>query len=236
MTTTFVINPNQSIDDSPKKFIGLSTDTKPTVASHSGLPVPTTGSEFWEYDTGDIYITYDGTNWSKKTAFRLVRVSRTKALIGGTYVAKDVLSESATNNVGTSWVFSDVVAQNGGSGVIIKAVVVSETTNITPRISLLLYNAVPTCELDDNAANNAPKHADLDNYMGRLDFPALQASDFGTNNDSAQQIVPGSYQGIPLSFICATADKNLYGVSVTWDAFTQVAGDDLSFYLEIERA
>jgi len=38
-----------------KHFIGLSTDTKPT-----GVPI---GSDFWAYDTGVLFVTYDGTNW-----------------------------------------------------------------------------------------------------------------------------------------------------------------------------
>ena len=48
------------------KFIGASTDTKPTIASHSGLPDPVVGSTFYEYDTGLLYTTYDGTNWVVK--------------------------------------------------------------------------------------------------------------------------------------------------------------------------
>lgn len=38
-------------------YTGLSTDTKP-------MDVPV-GSRFFEYNTKDRYITYDGTNWSK---------------------------------------------------------------------------------------------------------------------------------------------------------------------------
>jgi len=38
-----------------KRFIGLSTDTKPT-----GVPP---GSYFWCHDTGTLLKTYDGTNW-----------------------------------------------------------------------------------------------------------------------------------------------------------------------------
>lgn len=44
-----------------KKFVGLSTDTKPT----TGIPA---GSTFYEYDTGVLFICYDGTNWSPKSA------------------------------------------------------------------------------------------------------------------------------------------------------------------------
>lgn len=48
------------------KFIGASTDTKPTIASHTSLPEPVVGSTFYEYDTNNLYITYDGTNWVQK--------------------------------------------------------------------------------------------------------------------------------------------------------------------------
>ena len=43
---------------STHRFIGLSTDTKDT-----GVPI---GSTWHEYDTGLLYITYDGTNWVEK--------------------------------------------------------------------------------------------------------------------------------------------------------------------------
>lgn len=45
------------------KYIGASTDTKPTQAApQTGAP-PQIGSTFLEHDTGLLYITYDGTNW-----------------------------------------------------------------------------------------------------------------------------------------------------------------------------
>lgn len=40
-----------------KNFVGLSTDSKPT-----GVPA---GSTFLEYDSHELHITYDGTNWVK---------------------------------------------------------------------------------------------------------------------------------------------------------------------------
>lgn len=44
-----------------KRFVGLSSDTKPT----TDIP---TGSTFYEYDSGVLQICYDGTNWTPKTA------------------------------------------------------------------------------------------------------------------------------------------------------------------------
>lgn len=47
----------------PRKYIGLSTDTKPTEASNSAVRE---GSTFYEYDTNLLYITHDGTSWVLK--------------------------------------------------------------------------------------------------------------------------------------------------------------------------
>ncbi len=47
----------------PRKYVGLSTDTKPTEASNSAVRE---GSTYYEYDTNLLYITYDTTNWVLK--------------------------------------------------------------------------------------------------------------------------------------------------------------------------
>jgi len=77
------------------KFIGASTDTKPTAAAHAGLPEPSVGSTFFEYDTQALYITYDGTTWVLKDPFGEVKASptsntlldRVKALLTGIVLA-----------------------------------------------------------------------------------------------------------------------------------------------------
>jgi len=40
-----------------KKYVGLSTDTKPTSVL--------IGSTFYSYNTRELFITYDGTNWTR---------------------------------------------------------------------------------------------------------------------------------------------------------------------------
>jgi hypothetical protein len=164
---------------------------------------------------------------------RLVRVSTTKALAAASaYDAEDVLSESASNGVGTDWDFAAVAKVNGGSGYIVKAQAISETTAVVPRLTLFLFNAVPTFELDDHAANTALLHADLANYVGKIDFPAM--SDLGTG-DSEAVASPSTTGNLPLAFNCATAADDLYGIVVTRDAFTQTAGADLTITLVVEQ-
>jgi len=164
---------------------------------------------------------------------RLVTVTTTKALEAvGAYSAETVLSNSDTPGAGVDWDFSDVGKVNGGTGYITKAQAISETTAVTPRLTLFLFNAAPTCELDDQAANTALLHADLANYVGKIDFPAME--DLGTG-DSEALATPSTPGNLPLAFNCASADKALYGVLVTRTAVTFGAGDDMTLILTCEQ-
>ncbi len=164
---------------------------------------------------------------------RLVTVSVTKALASASaYDAEDVLSESASNGVGTAWTFSAIAKVNNGTGYIVKAQAICETTAVTPRLTLFLFNATPTSELDDHAANTALLHADLANYVGKIDFPAME--DLGTG-DSESIASPSTYGNLPMAFQCATAADDLYGILVTRDAFTNTAGNDMTIRLTVEH-
>ena len=166
-----------------------------------------------------------------KTA-KVVSISVTKALAAaGNYAANDVLSESASS--GTAWNFANVVGKNGASGKIVRATAVLETTALTPAITLFLFHTVPTSVLNDNVENTAILHADVGNYVGRIDFPAM--IDLGTG-DSESIATEADGSNIKLPFKCASGDSDLYGVAVTRDAITgEVATDDLVIDLLIER-
>ena len=162
---------------------------------------------------------------------RLVTVTLTKALAAAAiYHAEDVISESAA--AGTDWDFTAVAKVNGGTGYIVKAQALSETTAVTPRLTLFLFNAAPTCAVNDHAANTAVLHADKANYVGRVDFAAME--DLGTG-DSGTIATPSTAGNLPLAFQCATAADDLFGVLVTRDAFTQTATDDLTIVLTVEQ-
>ena len=164
---------------------------------------------------------------------RLVRVSVTKALTAAAaYDAEDVMSESATEV--TSWLFAAIAKVDGGTGYIVKAQAISEITAITPRLTLYLFNTTPTSALNDNVANTALLHADLANYVGKIDFPAME--DVG--GDSEAVATPSTYGNLPLAFQCrntATVADDLIGVLVTRDAVTQGAGNDMTITLVVEQ-
>ena len=162
---------------------------------------------------------------------RIKTVSVTKVITtGGAYTAEDVVSNSTS--AGTAWTFSAIARQNGASGYITEAHVLSETTAITPRFSLYVFTATPTCALNDNAANTALLWADLANYVGKIDFPAME--DLGTGKTEAVATL-STVGNLPLAFTCAAAADDLYGVLVARDAFTQTAGDDVVVRITCEQ-
>ena len=176
---------------------------------------------------------YPGTQGHIAAASDTVTVSVTKALAAaGNYAAADVLSESAS--AGTAWTFSGLGRGNGGSGRIVKAVALLETTALTPGITLFLFSATPTAALNDNAANTAVLHADAGNYVGRITFPAM--ADLGTG-DSEAVVTPSLTTGnLPLAYSCASGDTALYGIAVTRDGITgEAATEELIIQLTVER-
>jgi len=159
-----------------------------------------------------------------------VSVSTTVAVPATTdYAAEDVLSDSAS--AGTSWTFSNVVAEEGGSGTIVNALCICQTTQVTHRPTLYLYNVVPTSNLNDNAGNAAPSWTDRAGYIGKITFPAL--SDKGGATET--EVNPGS-GGLPKPFVCGVTLRDIYGILITEDAITaESAGHSYLINLLIDQ-
>lgn len=157
-------------------------------------------------------------------------VSVIKSLVGGAAAALDVLSESTS--AGTAWTFSNMARENGGSGYITKVHAICETTALTARLVVFIFTATPTCELDDNKANTALLHADLANYVGKIDLPAME--DIGTG-DSEAVATPSTTGNLPMAFTCASDSRNLLAVVATRDAITPTATDDLVIRLSADQ-
>ena len=129
------------------------------------------------------------------------------------YGDEDVMSESDTDGAGTDWDFDF-----GGTGKIVRAMAHHATTGMTFGMTLFLFTAPPTSELDDNAANTAPAAADAPYFVGTIVFPAMQ--DLGSG-PSYSIVTPSLATGnLPLYF---DAPK-LYAIAVITDA--QDPGDD----------
>lgn len=211
-----------------QRFIGLSTDTKST-----GVAI---GSTFFEYDTSDTYITYDGTNYTlkKSPVFNKIKtVNSTKEIMcSGAYAAGDVVTNTATN----AWVFPAVVDGNGGSGIITHARVVAETSSASGDLSIDLYTQSPTCTIVDNSPNTSPVIGDVTagTYIGRIDFPIPAA--IGATGCAVAETTPYSASsGLPLPFTCASATNAVYGVVACGNVWQVAPSTELTFSLTIEK-
>lgn len=160
-----------------------------------------------------------------------VTVEKTRPSDTTAYAAEDVISESATNGVGTAFVFA-MPGGKGASGYIVEARAQTKKASVTAAMTLFLFNALPTSELDDNAANTAPDYEDIAGYQGRIDFPGME--DLG-GDSSWSQATPSTSGQLPLRFKCAGTDDRLWGILVTRDAFTPDSAQKVSVTLEIER-
>ena len=152
----------------------------------------------------------------------------------GAYAAHDVVgNEDCCSTTATYWTFAGMANAVGGYGVIDFSTIFSETPNIAPRLTLLLFNAAPTGELRDNWPNTNPLPADRSKYVGRIEHPALNKESAAVA--STAEASPSTTGNLPLRYKCATASTTLYGVLITEDIFTQVATNDIEIALQIRH-
>jgi hypothetical protein len=83
----------------------------------------------------------------------------------------------------------------------------------------------------DNRPNTALLHADLDGYIGKIDFQGME--DLG--GDSETIATTSTAGNLPLGIVCAVDSTTIYGVLVTRDAITgETVGMDMTVRLTVE--
>ena len=97
----------------------------------------------------------------------------------------------------------------------------SATIGLTPALTLYLFSVLPTSNLDDNVTNTAPIFADLANFVGKIDLPAMD----NQGGMSESMVVEGS-GNLPLAFECASGRTHLIGIVVCQGNFTNEIDDD----------
>lgn len=164
---------------------------------------------------------------------QVIQVVRSKVIDAseGAYEALDVVNDDICTTTASPWAFSNVVRENGGLGTIIGAGVFNETEGVTPRLSLRLYNAIPSSQKTDNLPSTEAR-ADRLLKVAQLDFMALESL-CTTTDASTVEISPSTVGGLPKTFKCASGSRNLEGILFTRDAFTQTATDELTIVLLI---
>jgi hypothetical protein len=220
------------------RYIGLSTDTKPThtrFLAGTDSSDPFIGSTFYEYDTGMMWVNYDGDTWMPKgsvvAAGKLAKISTTKKLpTSNAYAVGNVVSDSESN--GTIWSWANVVLSNAGIGEIVAASIISQATNVTPRLLLHIYSTSPTAVVNDHVASTGIPWENAASYLGTIDFPALV--NVGTGASYALT-TPSTYGNLPIPFNCTTSSRIIYGSVITKDAWTPVANNSVTIALIVRQ-
>lgn len=152
------------------------------------------------------------------------------AAAAGDYADNDVISDSASNGVGTAMEFANAVKTSGGSAKIISGSVnFVASTAIAAAVGLQLFAATPTAtELDDNAAEGGVGAADAPNYLGEMAFTA------GTDYGAGTILYPTTVTAAAPLFIRASA-TSIFGRLIFRDAeANETAGMTVAVTLYVE--
>ncbi len=142
----------------------------------------------------------------------------------GAYAVGDVVgADDCCTTLAITWIF-DIGRAVGKCVDILGATLFNETENQAVQYDFLLFNAVPTGELRDNAANTNPLKEDRTKYEGMISFPYSVAK--GASVATTAEAYPGDgVSKVPKVFQCAAADTKAYCVLVTNTIYTQTPGD-----------
>lgn len=159
----------------------------------------------------------------------IVGVEFTRPADTTAYAAKDVVCNSTS--APTVITFANFARINNGTGIIVKARLMTDQITNTSTFRLHLFHTSP------NAINdNSPYlmlYGNATNRIGMIDFPAMATED-GTNSTAAAASRPssdGSFSTPNLYFQAASASRALYGILETTTAFTPASGQ--KFYVEL---
>ena len=217
----------------PERFIQASGDTKLTDGSASVRPGATT----LEYDTGDMYVTYDGTSWVKKqetTKSKLKTVSVSFLSKGvNSAAANDIISAATTG--GTALAFAAIAGTDGGRGYITKATIAVKTSDAGFAPALILFNTAPgTGQLNDNYLNTSPAGTDVAAFQGVIDWAETKQYNSGYYTAVANINHLGT-SNLPLAFECASDTDDLYGILLTQGAVQMGTAGSVTVSLTVEQ-
>lgn len=142
------------------------------------------------------------------------------------YSAGDVVSDNATAT--TKMTFSDITKE-GGCGVIVGAMIITDKKSITPQLRLHLFTSSTPTVSADNAAHQE-LYVDVASKVGTIDFAAM-STPADTSNSTLSRTQNFS---VNVPFRLASGSKKLFGVIEAIDAFTPASGQKFTVILLCE--
>lgn len=156
-----------------------------------------------------------------------VEVTITRPADTTAYSANDAISSSTSAPAAIIFDLATAGLEAGGSGYLVKARLISNKSDITPRIRVHLYKSAPS-QVNDNSAFPL-LWANRANRICYIDFPALATA--GAGSDAAHSLVAD----LRLPFKLASGETRLWAIIQTLDAFAPSSGQQLFFSFLIDR-
>lgn len=163
-------------------------------------------------------------------AAALVQQTQTLTLpgSGGTYAAKDEVSDNATGGSATPLHWTNIAAANAGTGYLVKAQIEASTAVVAnATFRLWLFNAAPTMY-----GNDSPYQLDAADQAKRIGYVDVTLVTEGTGSDGAYAVD----DGLRLAFKTGAASRDLYGILVAEAAYVWAAAQTFKITLTAELA
>jgi hypothetical protein len=176
-------------------------------------------------DYSPIQVNKDGKLKTISNNIKIISVSKTRPANTTQYAVGDVVEDNVTD----SFVFTNVVQNNGGSGYIMEAMLIDSANQSTKLLcDLWLFSVVPTVP-DDNVTFGIS-----DSELLKL-VAVVQLSENFTANSAAGASGNTVFSSRipPTLFSCDSASTSLFGVLVANNTYTPVSGESFTVFLKI---
>lgn len=142
-------------------------------------------------------------------------------------------NQTVSNSTSTPAVmtFTNLARVIGGSGYIVKARIITDQSTNVARFRLHLFHTAPTAINDGSAFTTL--WANRATTVGVISFAA--AGTEGAGSDSAYALLTSGSGNLPIPYVCDAADRNLYGILETLDAFTPASGQNIQVELTVDN-
>ncbi len=178
----------------------------------------TTGQ--WVPATSDLINTVRAGGFQVASSASFTRPADTSA-----YQAQDVVSNSTT--APSVLTFADVARLNGGSGLILSARHIKNSTTVTgASYRLHLYRSAPAAIND-----NAPFTLLFANRANRVGFIDFTHGSGGAGSDASNALT--TFANLP--FVCAAGSRNLFGILTMLSAYTPASAEQHFIELAIAQ-
>lgn len=145
------------------------------------------------------------------------------------YTGGDTISNSTSSP--TVLTFSNMARQNGGTGTLVRARLMTDLKTFAARCRLHIFHTAPTAVADN--VEYGLLWTDVSKRVGYIDFPAF-GTEGATNSTAASAMRPsgdGVYSSPDLWYKTAANDTNLYGILTTLDGVA--VANAQNFFIEL---